>query len=465
MAKINVKGLVIKRNGNCYWQPNKSEREAGWQSLPLGKDVRAAQAACDRQNAKVEEWRAGGSKPRQVKAFVRRGTVRQLIARYRAEKFGTGPGKLGQHTQRTYNTSLNIIERWAGEELVEHITRARVKIFVRALLKPSADGTIHLTRANSTLRVLHTLMQFAIDEQFLPENTPNPAARHDMPGAPPRDQIWSQPAIELFCKAALEGPLDQPSMALAVHLAREVTQREADIIGLTIGKWVEIPPYKLHDNDWEHLAEPEPDGRLTVRGIRIRQRKTRRWIEVPVVGETRRMMEQAVERARAQDSTLVLQELAIPADQARDWMQFERQIEDELRAAGVKPSPEMIRRIHAERRVPRQWGETRFQREVARLRDRAAELAVKQGDDELAEEIRGLQFRDFRRTGVVWLGELGIEDSLIGSITGHKLDEVRAILETYMPRTTKMAGRAVVQRLERDPEGKANMPGKAKEKG
>jgi hypothetical protein len=44
---------------------------------------------------------------------------------------------------------------------------------------------------------------------------------------------------------------------------------------------------------------------------------------------------------------------------------------------------------------------------------------------------------------VVFLGELGIADQLIAAITGHTLDETKKILETYMPRTTGMAARAI----------------------
>jgi hypothetical protein len=44
---------------------------------------------------------------------------------------------------------------------------------------------------------------------------------------------------------------------------------------------------------------------------------------------------------------------------------------------------------------------------------------------------------------VVYLGEFGIADHLIAAITGHTLDETKKILETYMPRTTGMAARAI----------------------
>jgi hypothetical protein len=57
-------------------------------------------------------------------------------------------------------------------------------------------------------------------------------------------------------------------------------------------------------------------------------------------------------------------------------------------------------------------------------------------DTDLAEEIATLQYRDLRRTCVVYLGELGLDAHLIAGITGHDIDDTQRILKTYMPRTT-----------------------------
>jgi hypothetical protein len=87
-------------------------------------------------------------------------------------------------------------------------------------------------------------------------------------------------------------------------------------------------------------------------------------------------------------------------------------------------------------------GQRRFIRRFAEIRQAAIDAAIA-AEDELAAELEQLQFRDFRRTAVVFLGELGIADHLIAAITGHTLDETKRILETYMPRTTGMAARAI----------------------
>jgi hypothetical protein len=88
-------------------------------------------------------------------------------------------------------------------------------------------------------------------------------------------------------------------------------------------------------------------------------------------------------------------------------------------------------------------GQRRFIRRFAELRQAAIDARSRPSDNELAAELEQLQFRDFRRTAVVFLGELGIADHLIAAITGHTLDETKKILETYMPRTTGMAARAI----------------------
>jgi hypothetical protein len=74
-------------------------------------------------------------------------------------------------------------------------------------------------------------------------------------------------------------------------------------------------------------------------------------------------------------------------------------------------------------------------------------VAIIRGDDDLAERLADLQFRDLRRTCIVTLGQLGLNDYTIGSISGHKQETIKKILEVYMPRTIAAAGRGVVARI------------------
>ena len=56
-----------------------------------------------------------------------------------------------------------------------------------------------------------------------------------------------------------------------------------------------------------------------------------------------------------------------------------------------------------------------------------------------------LQFRDLRRTAVVFLAEAGCSVPEIAAITGHSLRTATQILETYLPRNTVMARNAIAR--------------------
>lgn len=434
MAKITIPRLVPKRRRSktyWYWVPSATLIKAGWKPIPLGTDEFAAAKLAQKENEKVDEWRGGGAAPRAVKKFNKTGTVDQLIARFKEEHFPN----LRETTQKEYRSKLEIISKWAGKEQAIHIRKANVRKLRDALMKPGADGKIQHNRAAGTLRVLRTLMAFAETIDAIPEGS-NPAVNPGMKTPDPRQQYWTPEAVDAFCEDA------NSDIDVAVHLGREIGQREDDLLTMSIRQWVEIPKHKLDREIWEALAEPDANGRPTVMGIRIRQAKSigqgrkPRWIEIPVVGETRRKLEAAIARSRAAGCTTILTEQDRESTLA--W--------HAKRRGGSAVAPV----------VP--WDVTRFQRAIAEQREATANRLRKAGELDLADVIAALQFRDLRRTAVVWLGELGIEDHLIAAITGHSLDHTKKILETYMPRTGKMAARAIVLRLERTakPEDPAN---------
>ncbi len=55
-----------------------------------------------------------------------------------------------------------------------------------------------------------------------------------------------------------------------------------------------------------------------------------------------------------------------------------------------------------------------------------------------------LWFLDLRRTAVVWLAKAGCTEGEIASISGRDIETVRTILESYLPRTGKLAASARV---------------------
>jgi integrase len=53
--------------------------------------------------------------------------------------------------------------------------------------------------------------------------------------------------------------------------------------------------------------------------------------------------------------------------------------------------------------------------------------------------LEHLQARDLRRTAIVLMGEAGATEAQIAAVSGHNIESTRQILETYLPRTLKMA--------------------------
>jgi hypothetical protein len=267
------------------------------------------------------------------------------------------------------------------------------------------------------------LFGFAEDCELV-EQGRNPFVNFGLAAPDPRDVIWSAPARELMIETA-DGK-GFPSIAVAIMLGFGIGQREQDLLALTVPKYVPIPEHKMQPEDFATLAGLAHDG--VPRGLRVRQLKTRAWIEVPVVGETRRRLEAAIERAKAAGQMLVI-------------------LDDTRGAQVADPQGGPQAQRDSTRRIPGLYageaGQTRFQRDFADIREAAATAAALRQDHDLAAEIRTLQFRDLRRTCVVYLGELGLDVHLIAAITGHDIDETMRILRTYMPRTTGRAARAI----------------------
>lgn len=423
MAKFTIPFLVPKPNkdGSCsyHWQPSATLRREGWRAQPLGKDEAAAIDAAREINKQVDKWRAGTPLP-EIRTRHQDGTLAAAIADYRSQVLeGTRPNgkrKIAATTAATYGSALNRLEAWGGKHPLAFITRPRVQALRDGMLKTNVGEHA----AHTTLKLGRQLFNWLIDQGRW-EQGKNPFENFGMGQPAPRETIWSPAARELILATA--DAMGRPSIALAITLGFAIGQREADILQTVIPQFVALPQHKMQPEDWRTLAAAAPDG--TPRGIRIRQNKTGAWIEVPVVGETRRRVEANIALARTAGT-----------------MQL---ILDDGRAGAYEGTS----------------GQTRFIRDFAEVRAEAAATAAKQGDTILAEEIATLQFRDLRRTCVVYLGELGLEDHLIAAITGHDIDETRRILKTYMPRTTGRAARAIALVARREAKEAKAKKGKA----
>lgn len=413
MAKVSIPCLVGRRNADgttrWYWQPSATLAKAGWKPVPLGRDEDAAITAARARNKEVGEWKLGGARPAQVQRRSPTGTLNALIDRYRREvldaKKPNGDWLIARSTRRTYETGLKRLDLWAGKHALAFVTRARVKALRNAMMAPEAKGGVGHHAAHQTLKMGRVLFRFAMDCDLV---AANPFESFGLAAPDAREVIWSPQAREAITAAAIAARM--PSLALAIMLGFAIGQREQDILALTASKYVALPEHKMQRADYAFLSENAPDG--VPRGIRVRQMKTRAWVEVPVVGEVRRAVEANIARAKAAKRMNVI-------------------LDDTRFTAG---------RVDI---YDGAAGQTRFQRDFADVRAAAAASARQDMDEELAQEIETLQFRDLRRTCVVYLGELGLEDHEISAITGHDIDETRKILQVYMPRTTGRAARAI----------------------
>ena len=409
MAKLRIPFLVEK-NGSFYWQPSKPARDAGWEPAKLGKNEGRAIAAALELNVEYDAWMEGGREPidRAIAARPLGGTLGEAIARYRARvidgKKPNGDWKIARSTAKTYRSALGRLEQWGGKQPVTAISRARVRKLRDGML---ANG-VGEHAVHTTLKLGRQLFAFLIDEEVWTD--PNPFENFGMAQPAPREVIWSPPARELIVQTA--EALQRPSVALAIVLGYSIGQREGDILAAVVSQYVALPEHKMQPEDYAVLSAAAPDGQP--RGVRIRQSKTKAWIEVPVVGDTRTRIEANIARAKEQERfNIVL---------------------DDTRSIGNRVAT-----------YEGKAGQTRFQRDFAEVREAAACEAEKMAQPDLSAEIRTLEFRDLRRTCVVYLGELGLEDHVIAAITGHDIDETRRILKTYMPRTTGRAAHGIAR--------------------
>lgn len=415
MAKIHVPYLFARpcaAGVRWFWEPSGALRKAGFKGRPLGRDEDAAVRAAKALNKEVDAWRAGAATPENVREITQRHTVDAVIAAFKEARYP----RLKDKTQVEYTSKLKVISRWAGKERIDSITLANIRQFRDALYAPRKGGVVKATTAFNTLKVLRSLWAWALENEYI---AVNPAAKDlDLETPAPRHQFASALARQALLDAAVA--LDRPVMAAAMILAWTIGQREEDLLKVLQSRYDEIQPYEADDPAvYARLAAAEPDGR--VMGIRLRQGKTDRWIGVPIVRDARLQMEAAIARARELKLTTIL---------------FDEERQQTWTAGPLK-----------ERRIRQMY----FQRAFARIRAHAATTVRAAGDDELADEITDLQFRDFRRTCVVTMGQRGIPDHLIAAITGHKLDTVKKILEVYLPRTTGMAMLAMDLTHERAP--------------
>jgi hypothetical protein len=315
MASFRIPRLVGKTNKggitNWYWQPSASLRKKGWAAQRLGESVGVTIPEPIATAARALNEKVDGSaalNPGELRRVQRTVTLKQAIRTWRDAGFPSvkRPGeRVEAATARQYESKCRTLEAWGGEVALTSITPERVAKLRDALMVPAKagrwKGQVRHHAAHETLRVGRTLFRYLEQQGAVPRAT-NPFAGFALATPAPRNNVWWAPAREAILAAAAE----DPALELAIDLAFSIGQREADLLRVQLNQYAEIPQYKLDPEVFEQLAEPDATGRRVVMGIRLRQNKGRTWVEVPVVGATRRRIETQVAAAREAGVTVIL---------------------------------------------------------------------------------------------------------------------------------------------------------------
>lgn len=218
MVKVKVRHLH-KIKGRWYWIPSKTARALGFQSIPLGPDLRLATPEAEKLNAKLDRER--------TKAFVPSaptGSVAALIVRYLTS---VQHEELKPATQTSYRQILERIRERAGHLLVADIDRPDMIETYEQLRAKHGDAS-----AAAMMRVWRLLLSHAVD---LGWRIDNPAKAMRLRAAAPRTQRWTEEQVLDFVKAADKA--GYPSLGLAVDIAYDIGQRQTDILALQWGQW------------------------------------------------------------------------------------------------------------------------------------------------------------------------------------------------------------------------------------
>lgn len=348
MGKIRVKYLHTRKYKGqllLYWYPNKKYLiEGKWVKCPLKGGQIKSIAEAEALNAELEKWRNGEVTHSR---FYEHGSVGWLVGQY---KKSHGYKNLAPNTRKLYGWHFPEIERVFGDRPGNIITSQHAKAFYH-----SFEQTPH--KASKMVQVARVVLAYGKDIGII---TSNPFESVGVNNAPSREAVWTIDMLKSAKEAALE--LKMPSIALAIQLGIDTGQRPGDLRLLT----------------W---------NRYNGQTIKLRQTKTKVWVEVPIMADLKKMLDKADKK-----SPVILITEATGKPYSKDMLS--RRIRDVLTKANI-------------------------------------------GSD--------IQFRDLRRTAVVRLAEHGCEIAEICAITGHSLTDATSILEVYLPRNSKMAANAIAK--------------------
>jgi integrase len=243
--------FLVRKAGRWYWQPPRYLRELGVlpERLPddplearrraeaLGEIADAVRLQARRQTAKGTPATRADLNPHPP------GTVAWLIRKWAGDVEdrntpGASPDwrRLSDRTRQDYRGHLLALREVFGRYRLAAVT-PRIAHAYKAKLSDPATGLMS-RQAKYRLQVLQALLAYGVRIGALETS---PAIRLRLPTIPPRRAYWTDQDVERFLAA--DPP---PSIRLALLLALETGQRQADLLHL---RWSDIR------DGWIELAQ------------------------------------------------------------------------------------------------------------------------------------------------------------------------------------------------------------------
>lgn len=399
MAKLDVPYFTW-RDGRPRWQPGPILRARGFKGqdlkdaagawLAYGPAIQAAQAL----NAAVRQAvLASGEKTPAPKPAAEDRTLAALFKRFKAStKYKAPEGckpPIGARTKEAYDAHMDLLEEWAGDQLVTAISRAAIEDLHAELAAERGAAT-----ANAVMRTLRRTLYYAVDS--LEWVSKNRAARLDEIDVEGRLEAWEAEEIATF-------------VAAADYLGLE-SQADAAILGLTIGQ---------RQNDILILQEAAyKDGAYTLRPQKTAHRKKPKivHVRVPKVGRDR------IEAARAR--------------KAHRWPKIKHTLEIISEETGLPYHKDgsHFRKIFRIVRAFAAGDPSRLMELSAEFRATLPATAMLPGANlpfTPMPSILGKQWLDLRDTAVTWRFLAGYTIAEICNDTGHTLATATAILDKH----------------------------------
>lgn len=219
MATLKLKHVHLVR-GKWRWVVPKAWREIGAVSEYLTRDDVLTPAAIERANGLNAWWSAALAERRggRPKAVIVPNSLGALIPEFQRSPDYKGMRK---RTREGVDWALKVIARYPmARAPADRIEPRDCLAFHQKML--DGKGPHQAKRALTWLR---RLLSFARLRGAL---AVNPAGKLGLRSQPPREQSWTREQIEAFKARALKR--GRPSMALAVQLAYDSSQRQADVL-------------------------------------------------------------------------------------------------------------------------------------------------------------------------------------------------------------------------------------------